>query len=332
MKSLESDHQLEFPVVSIIIMNYNYARFLPVAIESCLSQTYPKVEIIVVDDGSTDDSQAIISSFGDKIIHVFKSNGGQASALNAGFEASDGDIICLLDADDVFLPEKVEYVVNQFSTLPECSWVFTESAPIETNEIQLDTIDSLFSLILANSPPDQLEDVDFRNSVCNGKIPNFTPSTSNLSFSRALLSLMMPLPEVKGISGVAISDLYIKTLAVALGVGRVSKKNLGIYRFHNNYYTNLDLDKKRRIFGEINVSTGYWMSKNFNQLKQVSAKFFSKGYAAYLSSYYSKDFSADANCEQMYRDYLKSCSSAERIQIRAMVAYYYLRLRFKDFV
>jgi glycosyltransferase involved in cell wall biosynthesis len=332
MKYIQLDQQPELPVVSIVIMNYNYSSFLPVAIESCLSQTYPKLEVVVVDDGSIDNSQAVISSFGDRIVPVFKPNGGQASALNAGFKASRGDIICLLDADDVFLPDKVEYIVGQYLTLPECNWVFTESAPIETNEIQLDTINALFSLILANSPPDQLEDIDFRTGVRDGKIPNFTPSTSNLSFARALLSHLIPLPEVKGISGVAISDLYIKTLAVALGVGRVSKKNLGIYRFHNNYYTNLDLNKKRRIFGEINVSTGYWMAKNFPELDKISKKFLAKGYAAYLISNYSKDNFADADCREMLKKYLANCSLWKRLDVYLLIAHYYIRLLSKDFV
>src|SRR5436853_3004216 len=79
--------------VSIIINNYNYGRFLRDAIDSALGQGYPNTEVVVVDDGSSDDSRDIIASYGNRIIPVLKVNGGQASAFNAGFEASGGDVI-----------------------------------------------------------------------------------------------------------------------------------------------------------------------------------------------------------------------------------------------
>lgn len=102
---------LERPLISTLINNYNYGRFLRDAIDSALNQTYTNVEVIVVDDGSTDDSREIIASYGSRIIPVLKENGGQASAFNAGFARSNGDIICFLDSDDVWLPAKVEAVV-----------------------------------------------------------------------------------------------------------------------------------------------------------------------------------------------------------------------------
>ena len=76
------------PLVSILINNYNYGYFLGAAIESALSQTYQNIEIIVVDDGSTDNSREIIAHYGNHIIPILKENGGQASAFNAGFAAS----------------------------------------------------------------------------------------------------------------------------------------------------------------------------------------------------------------------------------------------------
>ena len=85
------------PLVSIVINNYNYARFLPEAIESALAQTYPHKEIIVVDDGSTDDSRRVMESYGDRIKPIYKKNGGQASAMNLGYEAAKGDLIYFLD-------------------------------------------------------------------------------------------------------------------------------------------------------------------------------------------------------------------------------------------
>src|SRR5579871_1853260 len=102
------------PLVSILINNYNYDRFLSNAIDSALAQTYPNVEVLVVDDGSTDNSRRIISEYGDRIIAILKENGGQASSFNAGVSAAGGDILCFLDADDFFYPEKVARVVKAF--------------------------------------------------------------------------------------------------------------------------------------------------------------------------------------------------------------------------
>ena len=87
--------------VSIIISNHNYARFLGECIGSALNQDHEAVEVIVVDDGSTDESRAIIQSYGRKIIPILQANRGQGAAINAGFRASHGQTVIFLDADDV---------------------------------------------------------------------------------------------------------------------------------------------------------------------------------------------------------------------------------------
>jgi len=97
--------------------NYNYGRYIGEALDSVWQQTYSNFEVIICDDGSTDDSRQVVARYRaqDKRIRlVAKENGGLASALNAAYAASHGKIICLLDADDVFLPQKVERVVGAF--------------------------------------------------------------------------------------------------------------------------------------------------------------------------------------------------------------------------
>jgi glycosyltransferase involved in cell wall biosynthesis len=112
------------PLVSIIINNYNYGCFVGEAIESALNQTYSHLEVIVVDDGSTDNSREIIANYKDKIIPILKENEGQSSAFNSGFATAKGDIICFLDADDIALGEKVSEVVKVFQANPEIGWCF----------------------------------------------------------------------------------------------------------------------------------------------------------------------------------------------------------------
>lgn len=100
-------------LVSIIVSSYNYGRFLHHTIDSALSQSYKHTEVIVVDDGSTDNSVEIINSYGKKIIPVIKSNGGQGSALNAGFVACKGDVIIFLDSDDKLMPTTAENKIQR---------------------------------------------------------------------------------------------------------------------------------------------------------------------------------------------------------------------------
>jgi glycosyltransferase involved in cell wall biosynthesis len=90
-----------YPSLSVVIANYNYARFVSAAIDSALNLAWPAVEVIVVDDGSTDSSRAVIESYGHRITAIFQSNAGQKEACNVGFSRSHGDVIMFLDADDV---------------------------------------------------------------------------------------------------------------------------------------------------------------------------------------------------------------------------------------
>ena len=91
--------------VSVIINNYNYGHFLGAAIDSALTQTYAPIEVVVVDDGSTDDSRNVIAGYGSRIRAVLKVNGGQASAFNAGFAASTGAVIAAV----VVLPPMISF-------------------------------------------------------------------------------------------------------------------------------------------------------------------------------------------------------------------------------
>lgn len=94
--------------VSVIIPNYNYGRFLREAIESVLAQTYLCHEVIVVDDGSTDDSLTVAAQFSDRVHIVQQKNSGVGAARNNGVKNSTGDLLAFLDADDIWLPHKIE--------------------------------------------------------------------------------------------------------------------------------------------------------------------------------------------------------------------------------
>ncbi len=101
--------------VSVVIPTYNYAYFIGEAIESILTQTIPVSEIIVVDDGSTDNTKQVIAAFGNKIRYLKKENGGVCSARNFGVKNSSGDFIAFFDADDISHPTKIEKQLAKFA-------------------------------------------------------------------------------------------------------------------------------------------------------------------------------------------------------------------------
>ena len=103
------------PKVSVIIPNYNYSQYLREAIESALAQTASDIEIIVVDDGSTDGSQEVIESYGEQIRAVYQQNQGVSAARNHGASLSSGEFVAFLDADDAWLPVKIERQLALFA-------------------------------------------------------------------------------------------------------------------------------------------------------------------------------------------------------------------------
>jgi glycosyltransferase involved in cell wall biosynthesis len=177
-------------LVSIIIDNYNYGRFLGEAIDSALDQTYSPVEVIVVDDGSTDHSREIIESYGDRIIAIFKSNGGQASAFNTGVKACRGDFICFLDADDVFNSNKVA----------ECIQVLTEKKqanPLVMVYHLLEFVDKEGNSLNRFEPPAVWNyPANLYEQTCKYRhFPYPAAPTSANVFTYELLAAIFPIPE-----------------------------------------------------------------------------------------------------------------------------------------
>lgn len=117
MNTLYSDAKKSLPLVSVVIPSYNHARYVGKAIESVLSQTYSNIELIVVDDGSKDDSREIIRELANR--HGFRAilnevNRGQSYALNSALATASGEYVSLLPSDDWYLPEKIALQVNKF--------------------------------------------------------------------------------------------------------------------------------------------------------------------------------------------------------------------------
>lgn len=206
---------------SIIITNYNYGRFLTEAIESALNQTYQPTEVIVVDDGSTDGSQQIITNYGKRIIPLLKKNGGQGSAFNAGFAVSRGEVVCFLDADDVFLPSAIERAVELLSDLNavKVHW------PLSAVDVHGKPLGKFF-------PEKPLPEGDLREAQLKGGVEGhvFSPTSGN-AWSRSYLKKILPMPEIHYRIN---ADSYLAILAPFFGSIKRIVEYQALYRIHSH--------------------------------------------------------------------------------------------------
>ncbi|MBB4571985.1 MULTISPECIES: glycosyltransferase family 2 protein [Rhizobium] len=246
--------------LSVLINNFNYGCFLRPCIDSVLSQTYPDFEVIVVDDGSTDDSREILGSYGEQILPVLKENGGQASSFNAGFAAASGDILFLLDADDAFLPGKLARIAEIYDR-NEIDWCFDRVTTAEGDQ----------------PPPAELLVTlfDKRETLRKGGFPSLPVPTSGLSFRRALLSQILPMSVA---TDVVLSDNYIKFAAAYLGRGAIVETPLTFQRIHaSNRYTGTSRAKTLRP--RIMIATGLELARRYDGLQALGKSLVAGGIA-----------------------------------------------------
>ncbi len=286
---------------SILINNYNYGRFIAEAIESALAQPFARTEVVVVDDGSTDNSREIIEGFGERIVKVFKANGGQASAFNAGFAASSGEFIFFLDADDLAEPRRVAEVVKTFCENPNAGWCF--------HPLRVLSNDGTLSYPVREQTSTSRA-IDFRRAIQQGSMPLFPPATSGLCFRRSLLRQILPMPEAEAIS---LSDHYLKYLALGLAEGYYLAEPLSVLRIHGNNAYSFRGDNQR-IGAGINLLTAYWMRRRFPQMARLADKLMGMGMGMY-----GRLGGIDQKYSALVREYLGDLSGLQRrgIQLRA---------------
>ena len=223
--------------ITVVVNNFNYAEFLGDAVDSALAQHDADTEVVVVDDGSTDESREILRRYGDSIRTVLKDNGGQASAFNAGFRASRGDVVIFLDADDTLLPDTAARVAEVFSRSPDIAKV----------HYPLEIVDDSQRPVGASIPARnlQLPQGDLRNRVLRSPADITYPPTSGNAFSASCLHQILPIPEHEYRS---CADVYLINLASLIGpLGRLEEIG-GRYRVHNrntHFRGNFDLDRVR---------------------------------------------------------------------------------------
>ncbi|MEC4815906.1 MAG: glycosyltransferase family 2 protein [Scytonema sp. PMC 1069.18] len=210
--------------VSVIISNYNYARYLPSTIESVISQTYKNIEIIVVDDGSKDNSPEVIlqlsQKYPGKIKAIFQANQGQGAAFNTGFEAATGDIVAFLDADDVWKPNKLQRIVEEF-----------HRSDIVGVMHLLEYIDGSGNVIQKGTKVGRTLEENLAKLVVETGNAWCFPPTSALAYRRSTLSKVFPIDSIKW--RLCVDGCLIYCTAF-LGKIKTLNEVLGSYRVHGN--------------------------------------------------------------------------------------------------
>jgi glycosyltransferase involved in cell wall biosynthesis len=209
------------PSVDIVIDNYNYGRFLGRAIDSALAQTHPAVRVIVVDDGSTDDSRAVIARYGNRVTAVLKPNGGQGSAVNAGFACGTGDLVIFLDSDDELLPDAAARSAAAFAADPALVVLQFRMAVIDADGRPTGEI---LPAPGTDEPAGDLRAVHVRYpfDVAWGGM-------SCRAFARPALAAVLPMPEREFNT---LADVYLRCLVPLYGPVGSLPEVLGRYRVH----------------------------------------------------------------------------------------------------
>ena len=222
------------PLITVLIDTYNYGQYVEDAVDSVLAQEFPReqLEIVVVDDGSTDDTPQRLEKYGTSIRYLRKPNGGQASAFNFGFEQSRGEIIALLDADDVWLPHKLRRVRETFEQNPAAGMVY-HRVHLWDGADKLSE-DSYFVAMSGRVTESQADLLKYA-----------MVATSCLAFRREALEKLMPVPEVLRTQ----ADAFLTALIIFTAPIVAMPEFLAKYRIHgsNLFQVNSTGDTSSRI-------------------------------------------------------------------------------------
>jgi glycosyltransferase involved in cell wall biosynthesis len=222
------------PLISIVVVSYNYERYLRDALRSALGQNYENVEVIVVDDGSTDGSRAIIEEFRAQVIAIFQANHRETAAVNAGFAASHGEVVIFLDSDDLLRPGAAAAVAK----------VWRPGLAKAQFGLQIIDRDGNNSGAIEPQWPTAYSGDKLKRDFAATNTYIWPPSSGN-AFSRNFLQQALPLPPAEFPFA---PDGILCTLAPLYGEIYTITEPLGCYRVHGNNMWALDrFDPKRLV-------------------------------------------------------------------------------------
>ncbi len=253
------------PIVSVVIPAYNAAPFLRETIESVLAQTYEPVEIVLVDDGSTDGTPDVAASFADAILYVRQANAGVSSARNRGLEEASGVYLCFLDADDWLYPQDLARKVELLEARPELALAHglvevTGPALEPSGEVlrgaEGEVLDALLNLI-----------------------PPAIPCPSNVLIRRSVLADVGVFDEELSTS--ADYDLWLR-VACEFPVGRVDEPSVKYRRHEGAMFTDVEAQRRdmERIFRKHRQRLGTkpaWRTLRWRFYRSVAGEYRRRG-------------------------------------------------------
>lgn len=244
----------ESGVVTALVNTYNYGHFVGEAIESVVQQDFPleRLEILVVDDGSTDDTRDVVARFGNRVRYLHKPNGGQASAFNRGLQEAHGEFIALLDADDKWHATKIRRVMQEFERHPEAGMVYHPFRYWdEGTGKQWD--DPSFPGVSGNVP--QIKD---------GLLRYGDVSTSGMVLRRTAWEKLAPIPEELTI----LADSYLAYLIIFVAPVVAIAECLTTMRLHDRNNFNFEatdrsrLERRHRCWSDAVSAIASWLAQN----------------------------------------------------------------------
>jgi glycosyltransferase involved in cell wall biosynthesis len=239
---------------SVIIPNYNYGDYVGAAIESALALDWPDVEVIVVDDGSTDHSAEVIQGFGSRIQAIFQPNATQLVACNVGFARATGDVIIFLDSDDLLDP----------AVAASCAAVFRPGvAKVQFQMMRIDAngkkLNSVFPAYKPMPTPEKILAWVLRTTAYP------TPPGSGNVYARWFLTRLFPLDDACG----AAPDSACVAAAPFLGDVVTIAKPLVFYRVHGRNDSNVLSDDMRFAREILRAEARFKFSRRFSQGRYV---------------------------------------------------------------
>ena len=241
------------PKVSVLVSNYNYGEYIGQAIESVLKQTYESFELIICDDGSTDNSRQVVAEYcgrDSRIYLISKENGGQASGFNAAFAASSGELICFLDSDDLFRPSKLGCIVDVHHRAPEAGFGLHRVQRVNRQR-QPQGVWPRASVLPHGWHGEQMLE--------EGGVLSYMPPTSGLTLHRTVAERIFPLPEAPPLG--AIADQVITRFAPLLTSVLCNQDVLAEHRLHGaNSYGRSEVTAAT-ILREIRVCESLWRAQ-----------------------------------------------------------------------